>query len=504
MSKKKGILVIFLFFCFSYLLVLQVYAIWPFTIDDMYISLRYAKHWSLGHGLSWNPAEEPVEGYSSFSFVALAALAMKLNIEPVNLLKSLGVVGLVFSTISLYFLSRLWFSAWIGFIPSIWLLLYRGEIIWSVSGLETTVYQALLCASLFFLFRGMGYRFFPEGRKKANWFYLVIAGFLLAVAGLTRPEAPVLMLIFYGLAIIDKPKTMQRHYFAGLLLSCLTVALLFLPYFVWRWDYYGRLFPNAVYCKGFRDFSLELDLAYLNLIWPFVLFALPAIFKAKDKRHYFLWLPSLAYLLLLIGADPIVAFSNRLFLPVFILLLPLTLQGIIHIVDYCLPREKTALSTVYLVVSVLLFAFFFIPKMTLANYRYFSANPQAGLALRQQVVDWLETHIKPGSRVVLADSGMIPYLSSLNFVDSYCLSNKKMSSVPNQNMYSWLCHDVLKTKPEVIILTSLVENGRVRYTPTDFCLAQVLKNNQLYDFKTIYKTGDQKSSYRYEIYTLSN
>ena len=39
------LLVIVLF----YLFVLQVQAIWPFTIDDMYITLRYAKNWSEGH-----------------------------------------------------------------------------------------------------------------------------------------------------------------------------------------------------------------------------------------------------------------------------------------------------------------------------------------------------------------------------------------------------------------------------------------------------------------------
>ena len=49
-----------------YYFILQIRAIWPFTIDDMYISLRYANHWAEGYGLVWNIGEPPVEGYSNF------------------------------------------------------------------------------------------------------------------------------------------------------------------------------------------------------------------------------------------------------------------------------------------------------------------------------------------------------------------------------------------------------------------------------------------------------
>ncbi|ASQ45532.1 protein LphB [Legionella clemsonensis] len=502
MIKKAG-LFIALFVGFGYLLVLQTKAVWPFTIDDMYISLRYARHWVEGHGLLWNIAEEPVEGYSNFSFVVFAAIALQLNIEPVIVLKSLGVAGLFLSTLSLYFLSRFWFKPWIACLPCVWLLLYKGEILWSVSGLETTVYQALICSSLFFLFRGMGYQLFPKRRGQSNWSYWIVASMLLALAGLTRPEAPALMLTFYGLALFDKPETNIRNYYYGLFLGGLTLAVLFLSYFFWRWQYYGRLFPNAVYCKGFRSFSFVLSMEYLSLIWPFLLIALPALLKAKDKRYYFLWLPSLVYLVLFFGADPVVAFANRLFLPVFILLLPLTLQGMKYSISYFTPGNDN-LGSFYLTMAAFLFAFLFIPKMTLAHYRYFTINPQAGIKLRQEVVAWLEKYVQPDSRVVLADSGLIPYVSSLNFIDSYCLNNKKMTALSTENRYLWLCDQVMKSQPEVIILTSLKIDDRIIYTPADLCLKQALKVDKRYKFRTYFKSDSQKSSYRYEIYTLLN
>ena len=84
-------------FLFIYLYILQIQAIWPFTIDDMFISLRYARHWAAGDGLLWNLHSPPVEGYSNFSFVALGALSLILNSDPVLVLKSAGVVGLFFT-----------------------------------------------------------------------------------------------------------------------------------------------------------------------------------------------------------------------------------------------------------------------------------------------------------------------------------------------------------------------------------------------------------------------
>jgi hypothetical protein len=41
-----------------------IVAAWPFTVDDAYITLRYAKHLAGGQGLVWNLGERPVEGYS--------------------------------------------------------------------------------------------------------------------------------------------------------------------------------------------------------------------------------------------------------------------------------------------------------------------------------------------------------------------------------------------------------------------------------------------------------
>lgn len=483
-----------------YLLVLQLYAVWPFTIDDMYISLRYAKNWLAGNGLVWNVDAPPVEGYSNFSFVGLAAVTLWLKGNPVFVLKAAGVIGLLFTCYFLYLITRFWFSQRESLLPVFGLLFYKGQIIWTVSGLETAVYQALICGTVYYCFRGMGYKLYPEPQEKPHYTAFVFAGLFLVMAALTRPEAPALMALFFILLCWSRPPIGARNYWQGIFLFSFTIALLFIPYFSWRFFYFGYLFPNSVYCKGLAESSiLSLDFNYLQLIWVFALFGFLAWTKTEDKRHFFLWLPSVVYLLMLADADPVVAFDNRLFLPAFALLLPLALQGMRKVILRFLPQQDT-LYRLGLYCLFLGTVWLFIPKMSLAEYRYFSQNPVKGEQLRKTVLDWLKEHIAPGEEVVLADSGMIPYYSDLNFIDSYCLNNLAMGHYPANQRYEQFCHEMSLKKPAVIILTSLIERGEVIYTPADACLKAFLsKSKNSYTLRHSFSTDE----YRYELFTNS-
>ncbi|MBA2711329.1 MAG: protein LphB [Tatlockia sp.] len=503
MNNKKWFLIV-ISVLFFYLFVLQLIAIWPFTIDDMYIPLRYAKNWAAGDGLVWNIGEEPVEGYSNFSFVVFASLAIRMGWDPVIVLKLINAFSLMLSTAAVYCLSRLWFSWRLAFIPCLWMLTYRGELLWAVSGMETIFYQALISFALFFLLRGMGYNFYSKERTNTNILFFLIAGFLLVLAGLTRPEAPALMIIFFGLALINSPKRLESDYYVKLILSALPCILLFSAYFLWRWSYYGRLFPNPVYCKAFTGFFGELDKYYLFLILPLIPLILVAIYKARDRRHYFFWLPSLVYLVLLINADPISSFENRLFLPAFALLLPLAFLGLSKIIGYFIP-QKDEFHYFCLLMSAFWFAFLFLKPLNLGAYRYFSLNPQRGVLLRDEMLVWLENNISANSKVVLADSGQIPYLSQLHYIDSYCLNNKAMTTTLKKDMYQGLCKKIFVKKPEVLILTSLQDKkGKLIYSPVDGCLIEHLKQDKNYAFRHVFLSYSPEYSYRYEIFTLRN
>lgn len=503
LSKRSFLLLLIL--CFAYLLIWQVKTVWPFTIDDMYISLRYAKNWVEGYGLLWNANEPSVEGYSNFSFVVLGSLAIRWGSDPVLLLKTAGVVGLLLTCVAIYHISRFWLIPRFAIIPCLWLLAYPGQILWSVSGLETTIYQALICWSVFFALHGLGYSSYPHQRENSRLLSFASSGLLLAMAGMTRPEAPALMGLIAILLWFNRPQPLTRSYRQGLSLFFSSLIVFFVPYFLWRWHYYGHLFPNPIYCKGFLVFTkLNVDQEYLHLVWPFFLISLPAIWRRKDRRHFFLWLPSVVYLILLIGADPVSAFANRLFLPAFVLLLPLALQGLQILTSHYLKRENEVFSTAMYLASFLL-AFFFLQPTSLAGLRYAIQNPLAGEQLRQKVSQWLKTNIPESSRVMLSDAGLIPFLNKNPFIDSYCLNNATMIRPPKNKMFQRLCQEMLEVKPEVIILTSLIENSQVVYAPADACLAKRLptSNDYLLRSKMMTKLNSLHkgySHYRYEIY----
>ncbi|KTD73999.1 protein LphB [Legionella tucsonensis] len=488
---------------FIYLFVLQIQAIWPFTIDDMYISLRYAKHWADGEGIVWNVHAPPVEGYSNFSFVALGALTILLKGDPVTALKMAGLVGLFFTCYFIYLISRFWFSRRESLLPCVALLFYKGQIIWATSGLETAVYESLVCGAVYCSLRGMGYNLFPDSRRVAVSAYFVGAGIFLALAGMTRPEAPALMILFFILICWDRPIKDTQRYWHGVVLFCCTLVSLYGPYFFWRLIYFGYLFPNSVYCKGLsEEHTFSLDAHYLKLILPLASLAVPACVKSKDKRHYFLWLPSLIYLIMLIDSDPVVAFENRLFLPVFALFLPLLVQSIYVIVRF-FRKKIDFIFTLLFYSSFFIILFLFIPVMSLADYHYFSQNPVKGEQLRSKVVDWLNSHASAGDWVVLADSGLIPYASNLSYIDSYCLNNLEMAHYPVQRKYEQFCKSVLHKKPTIIILTSLIEQDEVIYTPSDVCLKAELSKYPNYKLSKTYVSISRDSIYRYEIYESS-
>lgn len=490
----------FIFALILIYLLSQVVAVWSFTIDDMYISLRYATNWASGAGLLWNTDSPPVEGYSNFSFVVLGALSILAKKDPVLVLKGAGVVGLLCSGLFVFLITRFWFSLRLSFIPVVYLFLYKGELVWAVSGLETTVYQALLCGSVFFIFYGLGYRFVPNQRGPINNKSLVAAGLTLFLAAITRPEAPLFMVVFFILMCIDNLLNPEQKNWKGIILFVTAFGLCFVPYFLWRWHYYGYFFPNPVYCKGFVNYWFYLDWNYLLFIWPFALLAIPACLVSKDIRHYFLCLPSILYLILLMNSDPLVAYYNRLFLVTYALLLPLAQEGLsVLIVLYTKVKDEVYVFSLILLSAVL--AVLFIPKSPLFDLRYFAQHPIQGLALRMQLVDWLEVHAHSDDTVVLGDAGIVPYYSRLKFIDSYCLNDKLTAHDSKILRYEHFCERTLKQKPHIIILTSLTDEHGLQYQPSDICFKKAFATNKEYQSSAFFSVGVPPRTYRYEVYT---
>lgn len=202
-------------------LALQAARCWPFCMDDVFISLRYARNLANGLGPVFN-AGEHVEGFSNPAFVMLVALLGRLGMpylltsKAVGLVAALGATTIVYLTVSRVAGTRRALVA---------ALLLGGHLpfaAWAVSGLETSLYTLSLIVAVWFL----------VSDRPAS------AGGAMGFAALCRPEAPLLaaaLLPLWG-------RKRARPYILG-------ASLVLVPYIAVRLIYYQDLLPNTFYAK---------------------------------------------------------------------------------------------------------------------------------------------------------------------------------------------------------------------------------------------------------------
>jgi hypothetical protein len=214
-----------------------LFVAWPFTVDDAFISFRYARNLASGDGLVWNPGTMPVEGYTNFLWVLVCSTFELLFGASELPAKIIGVIFLflvlTFLCFSLYDQSDSTFVVILGIFP---IIVNPSTYYHAVSGLETMMYT-FFCLFLFELSRG-------EFGESDDWKIILIpvVGFLM---GLTRPEGllPAVVSVFYVLFKTGSHVRRKLITYIGLL------SLPSISYMAWRITYFGYLLPNTFYAK---------------------------------------------------------------------------------------------------------------------------------------------------------------------------------------------------------------------------------------------------------------
>jgi hypothetical protein len=468
-----------------------------FTTDDAFISLRYARHLSEGLGLVWDKGGPPLEGFSNFLWVMCEAILFYFNLNVLVIMKCVAVFCLFGSVCALYRISRFFLSPALSVLPSLMMLFNRGEIIWTVSGLETAAFQLSVLLIVFCLL---------EAIKTNRRILFGLAGFFQAVSALLRPEAPFLMIGFvcclylvYRVTGKDKKDSIIRGTvsYVGIFLCC------YLPYFLWHFYYFWRAFPNTVYCKGLMSaVPGYLDFEYLLVISPLLILTLPLFLKKWDRRYSFLLLPSIVYLMILINAEVIVAYFNRLFLPAMILIFPLFVCGIQSLIQLLRPAISKEKVIAYTVIMVCCLSFFLIPSyLPLSNYRSFVGIQALSAGQRHKIGLWLKSHVKKGEKVTLSDCGLIPYTFDGMVIDTYCLNSRKMTSSPINLSYARFTDWVLDSqKPSFIILLAVTQQRTAYSPPFDLMIAKREAFKHCYQKETRFMVGDNMNGYYYDIF----
>ena len=219
-----------------------LFVAWPFTVDDAFISFRYAKNLAEGHGLLWNPGLDPVEGYSNFSWVLLCALFETMLGTSEVPAKVSGIVSLV---LVLALVGRSVYRQTES--PSLsacavgGLLLFPPTYYHAVSGLETMFFALLLVAA------------FETGRRildgGSNRFLLLLVPVLGLLLGLTRPEGLVPGAVVFGFVLSQASPESRRR----LLVYTAVAAVPAILYMAWRTNHFGHFLPNVFYAKTEDD-----------------------------------------------------------------------------------------------------------------------------------------------------------------------------------------------------------------------------------------------------------
>jgi hypothetical protein len=194
----------------------------PWTLDDAFISMRYAWNLAHGHGLVYNTGE-PVEGYTNFLWTVLLAPAAAVGKDMVLWSKALGASCTV-ATLALVGWSDRWLPG-VSARAATWALLLLGTsgvfTRWSLSGMETPLVALAVLVAL-----GLHLR---DERGLAT-------GVAAGVAGLARPDAALVIVPI----LLDGPRRWAR------LAGFFAVAV---PYHAWRVWTYGDPLPNTFYVK---------------------------------------------------------------------------------------------------------------------------------------------------------------------------------------------------------------------------------------------------------------
>lgn len=279
-------------------------------IDDAYISLRYARNLVEGHGLVYNIGQR-VEGFTNLLWVLLVALGMKLGGTAPVVSHWLGVSSGIALLLLAHAYARCLLDPKSVFLAALapWLVLASTSFaIWTVSGLETPLFAALVVAALVAQARG----------------HQTTATVTCVLATLTRPEG---VLVAAVTAATDFAAGGDRRRRAmplavGYALFCAALT-------VFRLAYFGSALPNTFYAKvGGIPFSWTLwylGTFVVQVAAPLSLAAALGVRRSPVAMTGAVFTVVLCAYVLLVGGD---AFAHsRFFLPALPVLVALALAG---------------------------------------------------------------------------------------------------------------------------------------------------------------------------------
>ncbi len=462
---RTGVLAILLLFA------LLAATLWPATLDDAFISYRYARHFVEGHGLVFNPGER-VEGYSNLLWVLLLspAIAMGWDAEAASKLIGAGC-GLGALLLAMLLLRRHFrASGPVVLLFGAWLATCTGFVYYAVSGLETLFYTLQLLLLIWFLVQ-----------KKPGRAALVCTTLLI-----TRPEGmlfilPLTLCVWPGwqegkagvMGFLQRlPVKRSGGQGAGKwwlypLLPAAGLALTTL----WRWHYYGALLPNTFFAKikthwGLLHYAMWHTQTFINYLYQsfawnewvliFALFYLLFQYSRRDLAPAAV-LGCLLFFIWFSGSDWMS--FGRFYVPALPVLGLFAWAGVQAFASALQRRsDKGRRLWLWLSLPILfnLVTFYYADEELASGEKI---NPAMHSRPHRAVGLWLREHARPGEKLVVNEIGAIGWYSNLPVIDMIGLTSKQIPGFWKSGDFAGYADFILAQRPVWIALNDRQEPG---------------------------------------------
>jgi hypothetical protein len=424
-----------------------------YVVDDSFITFRYVKQFVSGHGVVFNSGER-VEGYTNFLWLLLLSAFAWAN-KTIDLLRTAQVLGVLCGALTLLlvigFSWRLHRRASLGgLIAGAFLACNSSFCAWSTSGLETTLFAFLGFAAVYVYVAAL-----ERDRNPAA------AALLFALAAMTRPEGVLLFAVASAHLLWHQVRTGRGIADRRMFTWCLVFALVYAPYYLWRYGYYGYPLPNTFYAKvggGVHQYlrGVRYLLEYVRwngvLVVPFALIAV--IVRRRALALQMLALEVGAYLsyIVCVGGDGLAFFRFVACVAPFVYLL--VQEGFLDTYAWgteCVParrRWSVTLAGAALLGSSLIWS----SSQTLGVMLFPGAHrwyePQSELSFPGTGVDhrylwfdnyfvdrlataarWLQTNAPPNAVVASTPAGAIAYYMDRDVIDMLGLNDVHIAHV---------------------------------------------------------------------------
>ncbi len=428
-------------------LALHMSRVWDFTVDDAYISFRYARNLAEGHGLTYNPGEY-VEGYTNFFWTLILAGFIKCQIDPVLVSKILGALSAYGSLILTYAISQRLMP--LRYTPCLATWFLSTSIVFSgyaIFGLETGFFLFLILLGSWLMLR--------ENDSPDAWPW---SGIVFGLAGLTRPEAP----LFIGMLMLF----LGRRFWAA---QNLRRGLLFVSiigaHLAFRFYYYGQWTPNTLSAKtGNIEYQVTNGLIYLNnyinhagiVLWFGLLGLIHALIQ-KQRALLSLAATALAFsaYIALVGGDWMPLF--RFISPIEPLVFILVDAGLRLILD----RKEL---TINIALAVLLAVVAVQRVDTLSGDQQFIIEKEKRFwdTAAGNTANWFLQNGKPGT-IAMGDIGYIGYKTNYPVMDLLGLTDPNISKMEGgytqKTGSEWLDY-IFNQAPQYILIISSTRDCR--------------------------------------------